>query len=110
MTSRRPLFRFPWRSRRQIARDLDTELAFHIDMRIAELVAAGVEVAEAGRRAVAEFGDLDGTRDYCRDLDTNTERDLQISDRLAEWRQDIRFAWRTIRRSPSFAIISPSRA
>jgi len=106
MTSRRPLFRFPWRSRRQIARDLDTELAFHIDMRIAELVAAGVEVAEAGRRAVAEFGDLDGTRDYCRDLDTNTERDLQISDRLAEWRQDIRFAWRTIRRSPSFAIIS----
>jgi hypothetical protein len=35
MTSRRPLFRFPWRSRRQIARDLDAELAFHIDMRVA---------------------------------------------------------------------------
>jgi len=106
MTSRRPLFRFPWRSRRQIARDLDTELAFHIDMRVAELVAAGVGAADARRRAVAEFGDLDETRDYCRDLDADTERDLQISDRLAEWRQDIRFAWRTIRRSPSFAIIS----
>ncbi|MBW8838878.1 MAG: hypothetical protein JF602_03330 [Gemmatimonadetes bacterium] len=100
------MFRFPWRSRRQIARDLDTELAFHIDMRVAELVAAGVGAADARRWAVAEFGDLDETRDYCRDLDADTERDLQISDRLAEWRQDIRFAWRTIRRSPSFAIIS----
>jgi len=106
MTSRRPLFRFPWRSRRQIARDLDAELAFHIDMRVAELTAAGLDDAEARRRAVAEFGDLEQTRDYCRDLDADTERDVRSSERLGEWRQDIRFAWRTIRRSPSFAIIS----
>ena len=106
MTSRRPLFRFPWRSRRQIARDLDAELTFHVDMRIAELTAAGVDHAEARRRAVAEFGDFEQTRAYCRDLDADTERDVRISERLGEWQQDIRFAWRTIRRSPSFAIIS----
>ncbi len=106
MTSRRPLFRFPWRSRRQIARDLDAELTFHVDMRIAELTAAGVDHAEARRRAVAEFGDFEQTRAYCRDLDADTERDVRISERLGEWQQDVRFAWRTIRRSPSFAIIS----
>jgi len=106
MTSRRPLFRFPWRSSQQIARDLDTELVFHLDMRVAELTAAGVADAEARRRAIAEFGDLERTRDYCRTLDADTERDVRTSDRLDEWRQDIRFAWRTIRRSPSFAIVS----
>jgi predicted permease len=106
MTSRRPLFRFPWRTRRQIARDLDAELGFHIDMRVAELTASGVALADARRQAVAEFGDLEQTRDYCRTLDADTERDVRTSERLDEWRQDIRFAWRTVRRSPSFAIIS----
>ena len=56
---RRPLFQFPWRSRRQIARDVDTELAFHLDMRVTELVAAGVSADEARRQAVTEFGDLE---------------------------------------------------
>ena len=75
-------------------------------MRVAELTAAGVDDAEARRRAVAEFGDLEQTRDYCRDLDADTERDVRTRERLGEWRQDLRFAWRTIRRSPSFAITS----
>ena len=32
---------FPWRSRAAIARDVDAELAFHLEMRVSELIAAG---------------------------------------------------------------------
>ena len=102
----RPLFRFPWRSRKQIVRDVDTEIAFHLEMRVDELVASGVDGDDARRRAREEFGDLERTRAYCRDVDERTDRDARASDRLSEWWQDAAYAWRTIRRSPSFAIVS----
>jgi putative ABC transport system permease protein len=100
------LFRFPWRSRSQIAQEVDEELAFHLEMRIAELTAAGVAPEEARRRAGTEFGDLEYTRAYCKALDQRTERGLRVRDRLADWRQDLRQAWRTIRRRPAFAAVS----
>ena len=37
----RRMFRFPWRTRTQIAHDVDDELRFHLDMQIEELVARG---------------------------------------------------------------------
>jgi MacB-like periplasmic core domain len=43
MTPRfRRIFQFPWRSRATIAREVDVELQFHLDARVAELVAGGV--------------------------------------------------------------------
>ena len=62
MTRPRPSFRFPWRSRADIAREVDAELAFHLDMRVRELVAGGMNADDARRAAAAEFGDLEGTR------------------------------------------------
>src|SRR5690242_17045555 len=100
------LFRFPWRSRRQIARDLEDELAFHFEMRVSELVANGRTPDDARRDALAEFGDVEQTRAYCRELDERSEREIRVLDRFAEWRQDLRYAWRTIGRSPSFAAVS----
>ncbi len=57
MTKRFSLF--PWRSRTEIARDVDAELAFHLEMRVNELVAGGLTPDEARRRAQDEFGDLE---------------------------------------------------
>src|SRR5690349_10060994 len=102
----RRLFRFPSRSRAQIMRDLESEIAFHVEMRVDELVAKGVDRADAARQAREEFGDLERTRTYCGEVDARTERDARIADRVAEWWQDAKYAWRTIRRSPAFAIIS----
>lgn len=70
-------FRFPWRSRAVIARDVDTELAFHLDMRIAELRARGVSEADAQAQAAAEFGDVEFTRAYCEREDAVAERDVR---------------------------------
>ena len=102
----RRLFQFPWRSRTQIVRDVDTEIAFHLQMRVDELVATGLDADEARRRAREEFGDLERTRAYCRDVDARTDRGARFTDRLREWSQDATYAWRTIRRSPAFAIVS----
>ncbi len=99
-------FRFPWRSGREIRQDIEDELAFHLEARTADLIATGLTAEAARRQAHAEFGDLDFTRRYCRDLDERTERAVRTRDRLTDWLQDLRLAWRTTRRSPSFALIS----
>ncbi len=49
-------FRFPWRSRADIRRDVDAEFQFHLDARTDELVAEGMTRAEARTQALAEFG------------------------------------------------------
>lgn len=96
-------FQLPWRSRATIASDVDAELAFHLDMRTNELIAAGMSAGDAHRRATEEFGDLEFTRAYCRRADARAERETRFADRLATWRQDLRYAARTLRRSPGFA-------
>ncbi|HEY2163072.1 MAG TPA: ABC transporter permease, partial [Gemmatimonadaceae bacterium] len=101
-----PWLRFPWRSRSTIARDVDTELSFHLDMRVAELCARGVPREAAVRRAREEFGDLEFTRAYCRNLDENGDREERVVERLSGWMQDVRYAWRTLRRGPEFAGVS----
>ncbi len=100
------LFRFPWRTQRQIVDEIDEELGFHLDMRVRELTGAGIETHEARRRAHEEFGDLEFTRSYCQAMDQRTEASAQSRDRLSAWWQDIRQAWRTIRRNPAMATVS----
>lgn len=97
---------FPWRSRSEISRDVDNELAFHLEMRTAELVRDGLDPASARARATVEFGDIEFTRAYCRGLDSRADRATRIADRVASWRQDLQYAWRSLRRAPGFAAVS----
>ena len=103
--SARRFFQLPWRSARRIQADVDEELAFELDMRTEELVQQGLSEAEARRQAVAEFGDLDETRRVCVELDRGGERSTRRAEWLAEIRQDVRLAWRGMRRTPGFAIV-----
>ncbi|HXT47403.1 MAG TPA: ABC transporter permease [Gemmatimonadaceae bacterium] len=104
--SNRRLFKFPWRSGTTIARDVDDELSFHFDMRIAELRSSGLNEEAAQQQARTEFGDVEFTRAYCRNQDESAARDDRRADMFAEWRQDIVYAVRTLRRSPAFAAVS----
>jgi putative ABC transport system permease protein len=102
----RRVFRFPHRSRHQIDRDIEDELAFHIDMVAAELIADGMPEAEARERARRQFGDLDRARRNLWSEEQGIERGRRRADLGNELRQDLAFGLRQLRRSPGFALVA----
>ena len=84
--------------KRAVARDVDNELAFHLDMETERLMASGVARSEAQARARREFGDSTRVREECLD-----ERGVRPLDDLA---QDLRIGARVLRRSPGLTAVS----
>src|SRR5687767_4060658 len=72
------------------------EMQFHLEARTADLVQSGLSPMEAARRARMEFGSVDTIKDDCR-----ASRGLRLFDEVG---QDVRYAWRLMRRTPGFTI------
>ena len=106
----RRLFRLPRVSRhaleRQLERELDEELAFHIGMREEKLADLGLAPGDARARAIERFGDHDRIRAECLTIDRQYAREVTMMDWIESVRADARFALRTLRRSPAFTAIS----
>ncbi|NOT08334.1 MAG: ABC transporter permease [Gemmatimonadales bacterium] len=98
-----PRFRFPWRSSRQLASEVDEELQYHLDAVAEELIRSGVPPEEAQRRAIADFGDLEGTRRVCLNHDRAGERRIRWSDRISDAWRDLRLLTRSLARQPLVA-------
>ena len=81
---------------RRVERELDDELAFHVECETRKHIAEGVDAAEARRRALARFGPVPLAADQCRD-----ERGISFFETLA---RDLSFALRTLRRAPLVAL------
>lgn len=71
---------------------LDSELRFHVEQQAAENIAAGMSPGEARRHALAQFGGLEYMKEETRDA-----RGTHFVDTLL---QDIRFAFRILRKTP----------
>lgn len=89
----RSLFR-----RREVERELDAELRFHLDQLVDEAIAAGEKPDEARRVALNKAGGLTQFQEECRDM-----RRVNFVDDLV---RDFRYAGRNMGRSPGFSTLA----
>jgi len=82
--------------RKSMESSMADEMSFHIDAYTRDLIRSGVPPSEAERRARLEFGGIEVYKEGCREA-----RGLRMLDDL---RADLRYACRTLVKSPSFSI------
>jgi putative ABC transport system permease protein len=84
--------------------DVDAELAAHVDLQVRRYVEAGLDPAEARRRALARLGDLDAARRQCLRISDHMEQDMVRSAWWAGLTNDLVYALRRLRRTPLFTM------
>jgi len=89
-------------SRSRMESQMDSELRFHLEARVEDLVRSGTERAGARRQAQMEFGGFERTKEECRDArGVNSVEGL-----LQDLRYDLRYGLRVLGKSPGFAAIA----
>ncbi len=102
---RRDVFRWLDRSRDRVTAEVDDELTFHLEMVARSLEADGWTRSAADAEARRRFGDVDYTRDFCRQQDLKRHQQRERMALLTELRQDTRFTLRSLRRMPAFTAV-----
>src|SRR3569623_1756415 len=100
----RRAFRIPLFTKRQLEREVDDEIAFHLAQRAERLKAQGMSADAAIAEARRLFGDPTTVRDECVDVDQIELRRNRLMMFIDDVRGDARFAWRSLRRAPGFTL------
>jgi putative ABC transport system permease protein len=82
----------------EVERETDQELGFHLERQIAEHAVAGMSPEEARRAALLEFGGLEQFKEAC--------REARGVNRIESFLADLRYGFRTLRKSPGFTVVS----
>lgn len=101
----RRLFRLALR-REDLARDdVDREIRFHLEQRVAALRAAGMSPSDARAEAERRFGDIESTRAELSASAVRREGQLALSDRIDAVLVDLRYVARALVRSRGFSVL-----
>jgi hypothetical protein len=84
--------------RKRLQRELDDEVRFHLEMQIEDNLKAGMNPAEARHAALRSFGGVEPMKE--------TYRERTAFALVETTAQDIRYAMRTLRKSPAFTMTS----
>jgi predicted permease len=85
---------------------LDEEVAFHLQTRIDEFVAAGMPEEEAREKALGQFGDPELVVQRCRRIDERSAKRQAVSEWMRDVGQDLRIALRGLAKSRGFTSVS----
>ena len=86
------------------AADVEDEFGFHLQERIDELVARGMDPRVAREEALRSFGDIEQVKTTCRDLAWEKETAMRRSELLDAVRQDVLFSLRQMRSQLSLTV------
>src|SRR5688572_13041941 len=87
-----------------VEQEVDSELAFHLEMRAREYVARGMDPDDARAEALRRFGNVDQINETCRDIGRRRDQEMRRTEWLAELRQDLAYALRYLRTNPGFGL------
>ena len=104
-------FDLPWRRRRDPfvrtpQSEIDEEIAFHVEERVRDYVARGMDLDAATAAARARLGDIRGVKSECVGLLEDDRRATARRDWFDDLRQDIRFGARSAVHSPLFSLLA----
>ena len=86
--------------------EVDDELAFHLEQRIRDYVARGMDPESARAAAIARLGDLTTVRQECTEMLEDDRRTARRRDWFDDLRQDLRFGIRSAAGAPLFSLLA----
>ena len=93
----------PIAPRRRVEAETDDEIRFHLAMRVDALVAQGMSRDVAEVEALRRFGALEEVRPQLLAAAKHRQETLSMFERFDALRDDLRYAFRQLRRSPGFS-------
>ena len=89
-----------------VRRDVDDELRFHLDAKTQALIDDGWSPKAARTEALRQFGAVSDVRALCETWGTASVRRRERRLYLTGWGQDVRYAFRTLRRAPLVSFVA----